>query len=405
VGGGFARYSVDEEWLVPHFEKMLYDNAQLLPLYARANEVKPNAHFGHTLSQSFEFLKREMKVGKGMYASAIDADSEGVEGKFYVWNYSDFVNVVNESKWIKFFNVTETGNWEKTNVLNFSFEDYNEYINGPDNDEFLKDLNQIKQKLLQKREDRIRPVRDDKAITSWNALLAKGFLDVYRYNSEEDFLKESKDIVDLIASKWKSKGYLPRMLNYEATEGYLDDYAFAMQAIYKMYVITHEEMWLRLAEEMMEYTLKKFKADGDVLLNFYTIDQQLFSKKAEWMDTVMPSSNSVIAELLFNLGYVLKRTDWSSMYFKVIEQMKPLIHSHPLALGGWVKATLLTEDKYFVTVGGNHDRNEIDAFFARNRIWPDLLPGAEDADNIIVCKGNNCFEPVNEIPKMKALLF
>jgi uncharacterized protein YyaL (SSP411 family) len=405
VGGGFARYSVDEEWLVPHFEKMLYDNAQLLPLYAKANAVKPNPLFDHVVNQSFEFLLREMKVGKGMYASAIDADSEGVEGKFYVWGNSEFSNVVNDLKWSEFFKVTEAGNWEKTNILNFDLEKLYEHYSDNNSNEFYKELSLVKQKLLQKRELRVRPVTDEKAITSWNALLAKGFLEAYRYTKKEMLLVEAREILENISNDWKSKGYLSRMLNYEATEGFLDDYAFAMQSMYDLYVLTHEEKWKKLVEELMEYTLEKFKAEGDVLLNFYPIDQKLFSKKAEWMDTVIPSSNSVIAELLFNLGYVLKRTDWTSMYFQVMEQMKPLIYNHPLALGGWVKSALLSENKYFVTVGSIFDKDEIEMFFTRNRIWPDILPGEANMEEIIVCKGNNCFEPVKDMAAMKTLLF
>lgn len=404
VGGGFARYSVDEKWLVPHFEKMLYDNAQLLPLYAKANAVKSNTLFEHTLSQSFEFLKREMKVGKGMYASAIDADSEGVEGKYYVWNYDDFASVIEDSKWIDFFGVTEAGNWEKTNVLHFNFEQEHVYFENENSKTFLKELDAIKQNLLLKREERIRPVRDDKAITSWNALLARGFLEVYQYNRNESYLKEAQEVLNNITSAWKSNGYLPRMLNYEATEGYLDDYAFAMQAVYKLYIITHEEKWLKYVEELMKYTLKKFKGEGDVLLNFYPIDQQLFSKKAEWMDTVIPSSNSVIAELLFDLGYVLKRTELSAMYFQMIDQMKPLVYKYPLALGGWVKAALMAENKYFVSVGADHNSEEIHAYFNRNHIWPDMLPLKEQTDQIIVCKGNNCYEPVSDIVMLKSFL-
>ncbi len=397
VGGGFSRYSVDEQWHVPHFEKMLYDNAQLLPLYTKAASITGNKAFRMIADETFAFLEREMLVEKGMYASAIDADSEGVEGKFYVWDYEQFLKVAEDKQWAAFFQVKPEGNWEKTNVLHVSDNRLFTEIN--DNQyEFLSQLKKLKQKLLTEREKRVRPVRDNKAITAWNAMLAVGFTESYAALGEIQYLEKARDVLNQIKKAFEPEQKLPRILNYDAGEGMLDDYAFAAQAAYQLYTIKHEKEWLLLAHRIFSKAIDLFKEPEKSLLNYSPLKTDLYTRKTEWMDTVQPSSNAVIAQIAWDLGYVLKLPEVTNLSVMMLQTMNKLLQKHPLMLTGWMKALFNHHKKLFVSIGNKVDHNEVRKYFRDKGLMPDILPGEEiKPDEILICRGQICYTPVKSI--------
>ncbi len=404
VGGGFSRYSVDAQWQVPHFEKMLYDNAQLLPLYAKAASITGNKAYRMVVDETFTFLEREMQVEKGMFASAIDADSEGVEGKFYVWDYHHFLKIVEDEQWAGFFHVKPEGNWEKTNVLRVSatrlFAE-----NSKNQDKLLLQLKKVKQKLLAEREKKVRPVRDNKVITSWNAMLAIGFTQSYVALGDLRYLEKAGEILDQIRKKFKSTGKLPRILNYEAGEGMLDDYAFSAQAAYQFFTVTHEKEWLIFADQIFSKAVELFKEPKKYLLNYYPVKTDLFARKTEWMDTVQPSSNAIMAQVAWDLGYVLKKPEPTQLSQNMLQTMNKLLKKHPLMLSGWMKAAFNHHKKLFVSIGKDVDPVEVSKYFRNRGLWPDILPDEEiKRDEILVCRGQTCYAPVRSIAEVVELL-
>ncbi|ALO17323.1 Thioredoxin-related protein [Salinivirga cyanobacteriivorans] len=395
VGGGFARYAVDSQWRVPHFEKMLYDNAQLLPLYAKAASIEQDEVFKMVLNESFSFLIREMEIEPGLFASAIDADSEGVEGKFYTWTYQDFKKVVPDDQWADFFSIIKPGNWEGTNVLHYQPGAMDQRIH--DEQGFLAALNKVKSKLLSERNKRVRPVRDEKAITSWNAMLAASLFESYKYVKDTRFIEVALEILNRVKQQWKTKGHLPRILNYDSATGMLDDYAYTVLAFYSAYEITHNQEWLNLAQTIFSKTLEVYDVDKS-LLNYYPASEQMFARKTEWMDTVIPSSNALIANVAFDLGYVLKNTGYTQKGQKMLQTMTELMQKHPLMLGAWMEAAQNSKEKIYVNIGKNYSVDKVRSLFAGENIYPDILPSKElDNNEIMACKGNTCFKPVNTI--------
>ncbi|HKK58443.1 MAG TPA: thioredoxin domain-containing protein [Salinivirga sp.] len=402
VGGGFARYSVDSQWRVPHFEKMLYDNAQLLPLYAKAASIEQDEIFKLVVSETFDFLIREMQIEPGLFASAIDADSEGVEGKFYAWNYEAFKKVIPEDQWADFFNVIKPGTWEGTNVLHYHSGKIDQRIR--DEQGFQAALTKVKSKLLSERNKRVRPVRDEKVITSWNAMLAASLFESYKYVKDARFIDVALEILNRVKQQWELNHRLPRILNYTAGAGMLDDYAYAAMAFYRAYITTHDQDWLDVSNEIFSTTLNKFDL-GKPLLNYYPASEQLFTHKTEWMDTVIPSSNALMASVAFDLGYVLKKPEYTVKSQEMLGTMEELMQKHPLMLGEWLQTDLKSKMKVYVSIGEDYEKEEVIQRFAREKLYPDILPLQSGADNeILVCKGDLCFEPVSTIDEAIKLL-
>lgn len=401
VGGGFARYSVDNQWYVPHFEKMLYDNAQLLPLYARAAAIEQDEISKLVLNETFEFLTREMQTAQGLFAAAIDADSEGVEGKFYTWTYENFKKVIPDEQWADFFNVIKPGNWEGTNVLHYHSKEMDTRLqNGK---AFISSLVDVKSKLMSERNKRIRPVTDEKAITSWNAMLAASLLESYRYVHDARFKTVALEILTQVKQQWETKQYLPRILNYDAGHGMLDDYAYTAMAYYRAFECTHDQQWLDWAHKIFSTALKTFDV-GRALLNYYPVSEALFARKTEWIDTVMPSSNALMASVAFDLGYVLKKPEYTVKSQEMLGTMSELMQKHPLMLGAWIETALNNEKKLYVSIGDDFEMTQLRDYFAEIRLFPDVLPLMQGEKNeILVCQGNECYSPVKSINEALAL--
>ncbi len=342
IGGGFARYSVDERWFAPHFEKMLYDNAQLISLYANGFQVSQNVRFKEVVYESIDFIKRELTSPDYGFYCALDADSEGEEGNYYIWSEAELNEVLGkESKsFKKYYQVTPSGNWERgLNILHIS-QTPEQFAseNGLEKASFIHELSLAKSKLMEIRAKREKPGLDDKILTSWNALMLKGLVDAYHAFGEKAFLELADKNASFIHENLYRDGALIRSFAQKGTEihGYLDDYAFVIEAFIALYQANFERKWLDLATELTEYSLEHFY-DEDEGLFFYTSNtsEQLVARKKEIFDNVIPASNSAMAQNLFLLGNVLERTDFIEISEGMLAKVIPLMKNDPQYLTNW----------------------------------------------------------------------
>ena len=321
VGGGFARYSVDEEWHVPHFEKMLYDNGQLVSLYAHAYQWTGIPQYERVVRETLEFVRRELTDETGGFYSSLDADSEGEEGKFYVWNIDEIDLALAESEELAefakdYYNITPAGNWEHgINVLRIikSDETFRRKY-GIEQEELVRRTEAIKSTLLEKRAERIRPGLDDKILTAWNALMLKGYVDAYRALGDDEYLHIALQNARFLEENMlRSDGGLNR--NYKdgksVINAFHDDYALLIEAWIALYQVTFDETWLDKASKLADYTLEHFY-DEESGLFFYTsdLDPPLVARKKKISDDVIPASNSIMAKCLHRLGLFLYNQDY-----------------------------------------------------------------------------------------------
>ncbi len=342
VGGGFARYSVDDQWFAPHFEKMLYDNAQLISLYARAWQVFKKPRYKEVVYESIAFVKRELTSPDVGFYSALDADSDGEEGNFYIWSEQELdIALGNDASVIKnYYNTTSDGNWERGKNILFTREDEMEFArnNGLDIAQFSALLKKSKAKLLATRECRVRPGLDDKMITSWNALMLRGLIDAYRVFGDEAFLDMALQNATFIQKMLYRNDVLIRTYNPNsaAIPAFLDDYAFTIDAWFHLYQVTLDEKWLDLAHTLLKYTITHF-FDPEEGLFFYTDDsgEKLIARKKEVFDNVIPASNSVMAINLYFLGIIFDKDEYLKMSDDMLAKFSGLLHVEPQYLCKW----------------------------------------------------------------------
>ncbi len=343
LGGGFARYSVDGQWFVPHFEKMLYDNAQLLSLYSEAYAVSKDEYFKSIVVETYDWLLREMTHDEGGFYSALDADSEGVEGKYYTWNYSELLNLIApkyRNLFAEFFEITPEGNWEHGNNILKRHHNVQTLLDRYNigEAEFERSLASVKLAALPVREKRIKPGLDDKIVAGWNAMTITGLVDAYHAFGEPRFLQSA-----LLAMQFLEKHLCKGQKIYRSfknktshTEGFLDDYAFVIQAYLKLYEATFNEAWLTKADTLTEYVLENFY-DAHESFFFFTSAQAetLIARKKEVFDNVIPSSNAVMVQNLYRLGTLLDSDTWKNLAEHITQNLSHLISQEPEYMAYW----------------------------------------------------------------------
>ncbi|WMN07001.1 thioredoxin domain-containing protein [Marivirga arenosa] len=427
IGGGFARYSVDAEWFAPHFEKMLYDNGQLISLYADAYRFTKNPYFKEVFEDSIKFMVRELMDPNCRFYSALDADSEGVEGKFYTWTYNELKNHINENEEpvLKFLNVEKEGNWENgVNILfrHTSIESFCKAEN-LDSSNFKETFNSVKDKLLDQREERIRPALDDKILTGWNALQLKGLCDAYKAHKDEKYKAIALDnFVFLSEFVWDGTVLYRSFKNDQAKiKAYLEDYALTIQALISLFEITSDLKVLNFAEMLANYTIENFYDEKEKLF-FYTDknSETLIARKKEIFDNVIPSSNSIMIQNLHWLGILKGNSAFTDISNEMLKQTQHLIAREPKFLSNWASAFILKSyPSYDVVIVGK------DAKKIQRELWQHYLPNAfcmaiEEENNdelvwkgkeiintktsIYVCENNACQYPVFTAEDAIALL-
>ena len=419
IGGGFARYSTDDIWKVPHFEKMLYDNGQLISLYSNAYKITRDENYKQVVYQTLDFILREMKDESGGFYSSYDADSEGEEGKFYVWSKDEIINLLNEDGklFCDYYTVTEGGNWEEGKNILFKTDDVDDLLEKYKIDKKTLDkrISKSKEVLFKEREKRIKPGLDDKILTSWNALMLKGFTDAYNTFGEEKFLDAALKNAQFISSEMMDKdGRLYR--NFKNGErsinGFLDDYSLTIEAFIALYESTFDEIWLYKAKTLTDYVIKHFKDDESGFF-YYTsdLDDSLITRKMELSDNVIPASNSSLAKGLFKLGNYFYNKEYKDLSKSMLSKMKSNFLSNPLYHSNW--GILMNEFVYpyyeVAIVGGDFSTKRIEFL---KKFYPNiLLLGGKDEGTlelleqklvqgktmIYVCEDKNCKLPVDNV--------
>jgi uncharacterized protein YyaL (SSP411 family) len=352
IGGGFARYSVDGKWHVPHFEKMLYDNGQLISLYSEAYQQKPNPLYKNVVFETIAWAKREMLAENGGFYSALDADSEGVEGKFYTFEYNEF-DILGEDAdlAIAYYNITPNGNWSEEQI-NIPFVDTANYNlieeAGFTTEEWDNYLQEIKSKLLVYRSSRVRPGLDHKQLTTWNSLLLKGLVDAYKVFGDQEHLDLALNIAQFIQNYCTQNNnellHQPEDSNRKI-EGFLDDYAFTIEAYISLYEATFDESWVYKAKDLANKAIELFY-DAATKTFYYTASnaEELIARKSEIMDNVIPASSSTIVRQLYKLGLLLDQEDFTAIADHVFANVFPYIKSYGSAYSNW--AIQLLEHHY-----------------------------------------------------------
>ena len=322
LGGGFARYTTDEKWRIPHFEKMLYDNGQLVSLYAHAYQVTQDPVYQDIIRKTLEFIGREMTSPQGAFYSSINADSEGEEGTYYVWTKKEIQHVLDSASarlFMGFYNVLDTGNWENgKNILYREITvDEAARLNNMSATQYLSKLETAQAALLKVRQKRIHPSIDNKILTSWNAIMLKGYLDAYFSLGDPSYLKIALSNAHFLKKNMMDKeGKLYRNYNLgESTiDAFLDDYALLAKAYIHLYQATFDTQWLEEARSLVEFAIENFRDDESGLF-YYTSKQaeNLVARKMELLDNVIPSSNSILAESIYLLGIYYDQDSYTAM--------------------------------------------------------------------------------------------
>jgi uncharacterized protein YyaL (SSP411 family) len=339
IGGGFHRYATDDRWLVPHFEKMLYDNALLARAYLDGWRLTGNPLYRRITEEVLDFIVREMRDPSGGFYSTQDADSEGVEGKFYVWDSSEFADVTGGDAELlsRYWNVSDRGNWEGHNILNI-----------PRPPELFCKLENISQvdlaarvaaartKLYLAREKRVRPGRDEKILTDWNGLALRAFAEAAAFLNRDDYRKVAESNADFILSKlWQEERLLHSYKDGRARfNGYLDDYANLADGLFALYQLTFDTRWLYQAEQLADIIVQRFSDIDEGGFFFTSADHEtLVTRTKDLFDNATPSGNSVAADVLVRMAAMLDRNDFRHSAERVFLSMENLMAQYSSGLG------------------------------------------------------------------------
>ncbi len=421
LAGGFSRYSVDERWHIPHFEKMLYDNAQLVSLYANAYQYKENNLFKEIVEKTLAFMQTDWLHKEGGFYASLDADSidkngKLTEGAFYVWEKENLKTILgNDYKYAEsYFNINEYGYWEDQKYVLVRKESAKEIANNfkIPTEELSERINTITRKLLAERNKRTQPRLDNKILTSWNALTAKAFCDAYAAFNQPAYLQSAQGILDFILRNNLQKD--KKLLRSYGTkvEGCLDDYAFLIEALLVFYQESFETFYLEKADELMQTSIDLF-LDTEQSLFFYTpkTNSNLFLKTKEIEDNVIPSSNAVMADNLFNLSKYFAETSYLKLSQKMLAGIQSKISRYPGAYTNWLKlACKFSFDFYEIVIVGpkaSEIKSKFNAYYLPNCIFagskfppkgkntPVLLKnrGEKNKTLIYICKNQSCSAP------------
>ncbi|MDG1730571.1 MAG: thioredoxin domain-containing protein [Algibacter sp.] len=424
IGGGFSRYSVDAKWHVPHFEKMLYDNGQLVGLYTDAYLITKNELYKDVVTETLAYIKRDMTTENGAFYSSLDADSntakgELEEGAFYVWTKDELKPLLKEDfeLFSDYYNVNNYGFWEHDNYV---------FIRKDDDDAIIKKhkltLTNLSEKksnwkalLLKERNKRAKPRLDDKTLTSWNAIMLKGYVDAYRVFGYDDYLASAeKNANFIINNQLREDGGLNH--NYKngtsSINGYLEDYATTIDAFITLYENTLNEKWLTTARDLANYTFDHFFDDTSNMFFFTSNeDAALVSRSIEYRDNVIPASNSIMAKNLFKLSHYFDNNHFSKTAMTMLNNVKPEMQDYPSGYSNWFDLMLNYSNSYYeIAIVGDRAKEKINAL-NKKYIPNKLIVGSTSENNmpllanrynpnntlIYVCVNKACKLPVSEV--------
>jgi uncharacterized protein YyaL (SSP411 family) len=427
LGGGFSRYSVDKVWLLPHFEKMLYDNALLVSLLSDTYKAVRKPLYKETVEETLAWVEREVLSPEGGFYSAVDADSEGIEGKFYVWSKSEIDSILGTDAdlFSKFYDVTAEGNWEHSNILHrpqsfAGFAKQHQLVE----EELRTTLLNNRKSLLHDRENRIRPGLDDKILLSWNAMMCSAYCKAYQAFENPNYKNIALRNIDFLLEKFsKPDGSIFHdYKNGKAkTDGFLDDYALLIEALLSCYEISFKKSLLFKAKQLTDLVLTDF-LDKNENLFFYTGTKQkdIVIRKKDLYDNAVPSGNSTMIKNLQVLGTLLNVNDYLGQALKSLLPMKESIRKYPQSFAKWADTIFFQvyPVKEIALVGENHKEMALElqknyipnVLFAAANLSDSELPllKGRDAANgktmIFVCSNYNCKLPVDNVEEALKLL-
>lgn len=350
IGGGFARYSTDQKWLVPHFEKMLYDNALLVQVYAELYQISGDEKYLEVVEKTLEYVRREMMSPENGFYSAQDADSEGEEGKFYVWSKQEIFNSLGDetiaSIFCEYYGVGQAGNFEGKNILNIrsSFADLSLKYSRPP--EMLKRIiNDASSRLFEIREKRVKPGRDDKILTAWNGLMISSFAKGFRVTNNKHYLEIAKNTIEFIESRvTRDNGRLYRTFKdgISKLNAYLDDYAFYVNALLDVFELDSNPIYLEKAIKYTDFMLQHFWDPVDCTLYFTSDDhEQLIVRTKSLYDLAVPSGNSVAASDLLRLYHLTQKNDYLEKAEQIMKAGATSSAENPFGFGQLLTAIYL----------------------------------------------------------------
>lgn len=365
--GGFARYSTDARWHVPHFEKMLYDNAQLVSLYAKAYRAFGYKRYLNVIEQTIEFIRSRWLSPEGSVFSALDADSEGVEGKYYVWTESELQGLLGQEYTLfsAYYSINPTGHWEHGNYVllknmtdeEFALEHHLEL------DQLESQVQKWTSILLPYRNMRISPQLDDKTLTSWNALMITGFVHAWEATNKKEYLEMALQIGQFIVDKMhdtKGQLYHSYKMGQSSVSGHLDDYAFTISAFLGLYRASLDEFWLERAQELLVITEQCFLNSITGLYYFTSSqDDPLFDRATDIHDNVLPSGNAVMAK---NLHEISLLTGNRELYEKALKMTTDVVNSattYPSGYTTWLNLLMIFQQKSIEVVVAGENAQEV----------------------------------------------
>ncbi len=392
VGGGFHRYSTDAYWLVPHFEKMLYDNALLARLYLHAWQVTGNALYRRITEETLDYVLREMTDAAGGFYSAQDADSEGVEGKFFVWTPDELRPLLGDDADLVmgYYGVTERGNFEGANILNVPLPpDRYASQRGVSEDDLSAAVQRVRAILLDVRERRIHPLLDDKVLTSWNGLMLRSFAEAGAALGRPDYLDAARRNADFLLATMRddNRRLLRTWRNGEAKlNGYLEDYACLADGLISLHEATLEPRWLQDAVDLADGMVDLFW--DDAVGGFYDTGkdhEELVIRPRDVFDNAQPCGGSVATDVLLRLGVITGNDDFAAKGSTPLRAMQQMLGRAPSATGHWLGALdfYVSLPREIVIVGPASDPatgamlDEVSKRFMPNRV----LVGVADSDN------------------------
>jgi uncharacterized protein YyaL (SSP411 family) len=360
LAGGFHRYSVDDHWLVPHFEKMLYDNAQLARAYLHAYQITGKPFYRRIVEETLDYVVREMLDPEGGFYSTQDADSEGVEGKFFVWTADETRAILGEdaSLFMALFDVRKGGNWEGHTILNQPREPAEvARVLGVTPERLEQAAARGRRRLFEEREKRVHPNRDDKVLVSWNGLMLRAFASAGRVLDRPDYLEVARRNAEFVVGRMLVDGRLRHVYKdgQVKVDGFLEDYALYAEALIELYEATFDPRWISTAREWAEIMLGHFWDDSAGGF-FQTSDEHeaLITRPKDLFDEAVPSGNGVAANLLLRLAAYLGEHEYDRRARATIELVAPALAQYPTALGTMLNALdfALAEPREVAIIGG-----------------------------------------------------
>ncbi len=428
LGGGFARYSTDERWLAPHFEKMLYDNAQLIKLYMLAHQVTGNIQFFLTAKESLEYSLREMQSAEGGFYSAQDADSEGIEGKYFVWDETEIDEILLEDSpfFKRAYGVTAQGNWEHKNILTRVASDKELHTINP---EFYEILENCKTKLFLAREKRIKPGLDDKILCSWNGLMLEALALAGRRmgGRAPKYLAHAKNLAAFLLQTFSSRdqaGYLRLLHTYKTGHqakimGMLEDYALLGLGMLELYQSTFETTHLETAIDLSQSIRQYFTDPNGGFFDTPTDGEHLIVRPKSYFDSAMPSGNGASCLLFLKLARLTNDPALESIALEPLLQMQAVMQRQPTGFGSLNRALeQFSAPHREIVVSGELENEQTKALLGE--IWKKYLPHTaiaagnaklpllegrkELTPQVFICENMACQMPIQTIEALQKAL-